>query len=329
MKITNPSLGVLSCLPPEVRIKIWKYLSPELHVAGSLPRKPDHFLRVQKILLTSRTIYDELAAEVSSGYDDDWIFIYVKPEYQNDPWIRVHKGQELLWRFKDLPDAIYRGFCDLPWHNLNVKVRITAPDRNDCAQIICLFKKAQALVEILKKGCLSLNVAFIHTKNRSWFLDGQPQESSKQIPDLSPLIIQELPGDSLLIVSLFIRIKNLKKAIIYSREIVEGRHENLAMDCRYYVTENIMMDTVPTSRPEDEQRMDKNMEKYSDQLAMLVEHIILYYLPSETSNILRRNSARAVLVFNMYINCIATRNTRMNSRDCRRMMLKVMINRQV
>ena len=183
MEITDPSLGMFSIIPAEVRIMIWKHFSSQLHVGRSLPRKPNHLLRDQEILLTSRKIYAEVAAEVPSGYNDNKIIIGVRPVYGYKSWIRAKNSKGVQWDLEDLPDAISRGFCDLPWHNLNVRM---PPDRTDSAQIICLYKKVRALVEILNgaKGFLSLWVVFVHTKNTSWFDDAQPQCSIENMADL-------------------------------------------------------------------------------------------------------------------------------------------------
>jgi hypothetical protein len=121
MEIADPSLGIFSLLPAEVRIMIWKHFSPQLHVGRSLPRKPNHLSRDQEILLTSRKIYAEVAAEVPSGYNDNTFIISVRPEYRYKSWIEAKSTKGVQWDLEYLPDAISRGFCELPWHNLTFK----------------------------------------------------------------------------------------------------------------------------------------------------------------------------------------------------------------
>jgi hypothetical protein len=240
MEITDPSLGMFSLLPAEIRIMIWKHFSPQLHVGRSLPRKPNHFSPDQEILPTSRKIHAEVAAEIPSGYNSNTIKISISPEYQYKLWIKVKNTKEVQWDLEDLPDAISRGFCDLPWHNLKVQIFIWAPNRKDSGQIICLYKKVRALVEILKgaKGFLSLWVVFGHTKNTSWFDDAQPQCS----------IESKLPGakwDFEFIVPLFLQIRNARKARMYSTEMFEGKLENPMMGETFLKAQRIMTKKTP------------------------------------------------------------------------------------
>jgi hypothetical protein len=108
MEITDPSLGMFFLLPAEVWTMIWRHFSPQLHVGRSLPREPNHLSRDQEILLTSRKIYAEVAAEVLSGYNDNTIIISVRPEYRYRSWIKAKNTKGVQWDLEDLPDAISR-----------------------------------------------------------------------------------------------------------------------------------------------------------------------------------------------------------------------------
>ena len=291
MEITDPSLGMFSLLPAEVRTIIWKHFSSQLHIGRSLPRKPNHLSRDQEILLTSRKIYAEVAAEVPSGYNNNTIIISVRPEYRYKSWIKAKNTKGVQWDLEDLPDAISRGFCDLPWHNLNVQIWIWAPHRKDSAQIICLYKKVRALVEILRgaKGFLSIWVVFGHTKNTSWFDEAQPQCSIENVADLLPWG-GEIPGakwDYEFIFPLFLQIRNVKMARMYSTEIFGGKRENLIMGGRFMKAQRIMRKTTPYgSRAEPDRYHGKLIKEHLDLLFMMVERI-LDLLPSETANMLR------------------------------------------
>lgn len=278
MEITDPSLGMFSLLPTEVRIMIWKHLSPQLHVGRSLPRKPNHLSEDQEILLTSRKIYAEVAAEVPSGYNDNTIIIIVEPEYRYKLWIKARNTEHVRWDLEDLPDAISRGFGDLPWHNLNVRIWIWAPYREDSGQIICLYKKVRALVEILKgaKGFLSLWVFFGHTTDRTWFDDGQPQCSIKNVTDLLPWggIIPGGSPDYEFIFPLFQQIRNVKMARMYFTERVNGI-QNQMMGRTFLNVQRIMRKTTPyRSRTEPDCYEDKQIKKQLDALSVLVEQIL-------------------------------------------------------
>jgi hypothetical protein len=291
MEITDPGLGMFSLLPAEVRTMIWKHFSPQLHVGRSLPRKPNHLSRDQEILLTSRKIYAEVAAEVPSGYNDNTIAITVRPEYRYKSWIRARNTKGVQWDLEDLPDAISRGFCDLPWHNLNVIIWIWAPHRKFSAQIICLYKKVRALVEILRraKGFLSLWVVFSHLKNTSWFDDAQPQCSIENKADLLQYE-GELRGakwDYEFIFPLFLQIRNVKMARMCCTEMFEGKRENRTMNGSFRNSERIMRKTTPYgSRAEKDRYYGRRIEEHLDLLFMMVERI-LDNLPSKTANMLR------------------------------------------
>lgn len=152
----------------------WKLIAPQLHLRRSLPRKPTQHSPYQDLLLSSKKIFKEVSAEVPSGYNGHTIQICVEPEYRYKSWIKVRctKGAEkgVEWDLKDLPDALSKGFVRIPWHRLNVRIVIWAPKKKDSGQMICLYKKVRALVELLKraKGFWSLRVLFGHTKT-SWY----------------------------------------------------------------------------------------------------------------------------------------------------------------
>ncbi|KAH8820267.1 hypothetical protein F5884DRAFT_893178 [Xylogone sp. PMI_703] len=249
MEITDPSLGTLSLLPAEIRIRIWKYLTPYLHVGRSIPKKPSSLSRHQNILLISRKIYAEIVAEVPSGYNDDTIRIAVDGDYRTKSWIRMKNSRGVHWVLDDLSDAVYRGFCDLPWHKLKIRVWIGAPQKWDRAEMICLYKKVQALVEILKrtKMFLSLWVAFSHTENASWFDDAKPQSSIETVTNLLPWerVIPAVHWDYQFIFPLFLQLRNVKKARMYSVEILKEKRENRLMSETFTKAETIMMSKTP------------------------------------------------------------------------------------
>jgi hypothetical protein len=291
MKITDPSLGMFSLLPLEIRIMIWKHFSPQLHVGRLLPRKPNRLSRDQEILLTSRKFYAELAAEVPSGYNDHTIIISITPEYQYKLWIKAKNTKGVQWDLEDLSDAISRGFCDLPWHNLNLRIWIWAPDRKDSAQIICLYKKVHALVEILKKakGFLSLWVVFRHTKNTTWFDGAQPQCSIENKADLLPLGGEVLGAkwDYQFIFPLFLKIRNVKIAKMYSTEMYSGERNNVLMSDIFKKSQRIMRKTAPyVSGAGPDLYYGKRIKEHLDLLFIMVEHL-LDHLPSKTASMLR------------------------------------------
>ena len=245
----------------------------------------------RKSSLQAAKIYAEVAAEVPSGYNDNTIAISVRPEYRNKSWIKAKNTEGVQWDLEDLSDAISRGFCDLPWHNLNVQIWIWAPHRKDSAQVICLYKKVRALVEILRgaKSFLSLWVVFGNTKNTSWFDNAQPQCSIENMADLLPWGV-DIPGakwDYEFIFPLFLQIRNVKIARMYSMELFEGKRENLTMGEIFIKAQRIMRKTTPyESRAAADLYYGKRIEEHLDFLFMMVE-CILHFLPSKTADMLR------------------------------------------
>jgi hypothetical protein len=92
-----------------------KHFSFQLHVGRSLAKIPNYFSPDQKIPLARRKIYSKVAAEVPSGYTENTVIISVRPEYRYKLWIKAKNTT------KGARDAMSKPFCDLPWHNLNVK----------------------------------------------------------------------------------------------------------------------------------------------------------------------------------------------------------------
>ncbi len=241
--------------------------------------------------LTVNAATAEVAAGVPSGYNDDTIDISVRPEYQYKSWIKAKNTKGVQWDLEDLPDAISRGFCDLPWLNLNVHIWIWAPHKKDSGEIICLYKKVRVLVEILKgpKEFLSLWVVFAHTGNTSWFDDSKPQRSIKNNADSLSWEVA-IPGakwDYQFIFPLFLQIRNVKMARMYSTERFEGKRENLMMVKAFMEAERFKMKTTPyRSRAERGRHHGKRIEQHLDLLFIMVE-LILDLLRSKTANMLR------------------------------------------
>jgi hypothetical protein len=130
-------------------------------------------------------MYAEVAAKVPTANTDDTIHIFIDPQYRYKTWLQVLNRSGVQWNLEDTEDAIYRGFCHLPLHEMNVRITVMAPDRDDSGQIICLYKKVRALVSLLKgragrKGILSLGVFFKHTQTGGWFDESEPRRSIKE-----------------------------------------------------------------------------------------------------------------------------------------------------
>lgn len=290
MKISDPSLGIFSYLPGEIRAIIWKYLSPALHVRRSLPTKANQVSRDQRILCTSRKIYEEISAEVPSGYNDDDITIYVTPEYQYKVWLKAENTKGVRWMLESQQDAISRGFCDLPWHTLAVRIWIFPPKKDDSAQLICLFNKVRGLVEILRKaeGFRCLWVIFGYTEETSWFDGSEPQCSIRDGDD-SFLWAKEEPWmnwDYDFIYPQFAQLRNARVARMYSAD-TRGL-QNQRMTNLFLKTSKIMRTKTPFGLILNrwDGYDDQQAELYFYRIFAKVERI-LDNLPTKTANMLR------------------------------------------
>ena len=153
-----------------------------------------------------------------------------------------------------------------------------------------------------------------HTKNASWFDDAQPQCSMESKAHLLPWGGQ-IPGakwDYEFIFPLFLQVRNLKMARIYSTEMFEEKRENLMMGKTFMNIQRFMRKTtLHGSREEPDRYQGKRIEEHFDLLFMMVEHV-LDLLPSKQQIFF----AWTASALGIQTRCMATRLTGMNSRNC-------------
>ncbi len=153
------SIGLLAQLPREVRDLIWENFIPSYGQGTNL-----------SILRTCRQLYAEVASRL---YQDEVLRFYICPTYQYQSWLSIvtHRGAKL--HLRDEQDAVSRGFSSLPYAKLKgLIVEVGAPDPTDPGQMICLWKKAGSLADLLSQGVDGLPDLDIHLVN------SQPSEGS-------------------------------------------------------------------------------------------------------------------------------------------------------
>ena len=165
-------LGSFGLLPAELRIEIWQHFSS---IASS---------KRLTILRTSR----QLRAEATPFMYQNLVYC-IKPLYQylsglqsNQPtspsnfsFQRIDKG---------LSEADDHQFNTAPYQHLRkIFVDIEAPNPDDPAQVICLYRKCVALAEMLEArgyfGLPKIQITFLDssTDNSKWASDGKSQQS--------------------------------------------------------------------------------------------------------------------------------------------------------
>ena len=128
----NPGLGSLSCLPAEIRVEIWRCLSP----TTSHDRSPGYckmgFLRC------SRAIHEEAIWEI---YRDTVLHIWV---YNNHQGISV-KSNATLRRYGPWSPI------EIPYHMLRaIEIHILPPKPFDPGQMIYLWLRSRLVSQYLR-----------------------------------------------------------------------------------------------------------------------------------------------------------------------------------
>jgi hypothetical protein len=198
----NTNIGLLAQLPREVRDLIWEHFVPSYGQRTNLG-----------ILRTCRQLYEEVAALV---YQNEVLRFHISPTYQYQSWLLIvtRRGAEL--HLCDLQDATSRGFSSLPYTKLKgIRVEVEAPDSTDPGQMICLWKKAVSLVDLLLQvdGLPDLEIHFTNSKPSKWSTDGIAQQS---IPcDRNHKYYNEYDEDFEAILQPFCRLRNVRSASVH------------------------------------------------------------------------------------------------------------------
>jgi hypothetical protein len=197
MAVENPGLGTLSKIYPEIRVQIWKDVLQK-GVPESSKSKID-----SAILRASHQLHDEISFEF---YHLQILRIKISPRYRYRSWITISNLEGFEWHLKDLRDAASRGFQKLPYRWLKqLKIEIEAPDPEDPGQMLCLWRKAQDLVELLEKadGLPSVEILLQDTEGVKWCCGDEAQQSISMDP-----ADNTYDPDFEVILALFARLRN-------------------------------------------------------------------------------------------------------------------------
>lgn len=138
-----PFLGTFGRLPIEIRLMIWEYLFSTLRTQSLL--LTDNPL---SILCTSRYLYNEVSSHL---FNNSVQHISLNPEYNEEEWMVIRlesRAVEIEWTLRNRADA-ERHFQNFPHSKTTMKVHISCPDQTDPGQLVLLWQKLNALVDLL------------------------------------------------------------------------------------------------------------------------------------------------------------------------------------
>lgn len=196
---------MLSRLPPEIRIHVWKYMIPNQNAAeAQAPRGPKLAL-----LRASRQIYNEASHHV---YKSMTIHFEISPACEPGKWFTVSSNSGLRLHREDLEGSTSQGFDNLPYRKLDsIQVSIEAPSAADPGQILCLWQKCFDLASFLEArshdGLPRLEIYLKDTAMASWCARDQPQKTL-QLKNF------EIEEDWELILAAFQRLRQVPEASI-------------------------------------------------------------------------------------------------------------------
>ncbi|BCS19987.1 uncharacterized protein APUU_20419S [Aspergillus puulaauensis] len=147
------SMGSFGKLSAEVRLLIWEQSLSD----GST-----------SIMATSRAIYEDIGSRLYNTMD-----IHLYPVY-NKPWMWVTcRRLRLSWPFGNRNGCSCDLVQNMPHDKINLTINVYAPDPQNRFQVILLWMKIQALVDILRAApaSKSIEIKLRPGSGNSWKLD--------------------------------------------------------------------------------------------------------------------------------------------------------------
>ncbi|KAJ5773046.1 hypothetical protein N7457_007942 [Penicillium paradoxum] len=141
-----PSLGTLSKLPTEIRLLIWDYLLDTIHT--QLPNHTTYSANPLSILCASGYLYNEISSHL---YHECTQHIVLDPEYDKHEWMKVRLQSRTVnvdLIFKNNEEAKTH-FQTFPHHRTNMVVYLAPPSSMDPGQVVLMWQKTTALVDLL------------------------------------------------------------------------------------------------------------------------------------------------------------------------------------
>ncbi|KAL5336538.1 hypothetical protein BJX70DRAFT_276163 [Aspergillus crustosus] len=185
----DPGLGTFAKLPPELRLCIYDYMPPMLYRCQKKPhrgRRPGFYGLA--ILLTSRKLYNEVTHHL---HIRNYLVFYVRPTLDVDcHWVsaRMPRLFHYKWKFKNPDSVMQLGFASFPFHRVEVRIRVAAPDPTDCRQLVVLWHRLNRLVDLLERASSVKSITFYFDPagERTWVQDGQSLTSIRLVGSKYP-----------------------------------------------------------------------------------------------------------------------------------------------
>ena len=176
----SSSLGSFAKLPPELRLDIWDRLFASIAIHGRATiRNQVSPPRNLAILHASRRLYEETSDYL---YADLRHIILLSPIYAKQQWITAHiysRGLSATCDFENTAE-VRRHLQNFPHQRTALDIEISAPGRKDPGQIVLLWQKVNALVDILI--ALPSPFCYPHAQVRlegRWVRRGEARETIK------------------------------------------------------------------------------------------------------------------------------------------------------
>lgn len=158
MAIQNPSLGLFSKLPYELREQIWLEFLPvdqeRAHRTTQTSEQTD-----LRVLRTSRDLYGEISAilysrtclhfDLSPSVSDPslWSTIYFKSRYQR------RKNTHAVWRLRSEISSKDHHFDNFPLHKIEaIEVSLFAPGYEDGEELLWLWRNVIRTAELFREA---------------------------------------------------------------------------------------------------------------------------------------------------------------------------------
>ncbi|KAJ5583467.1 hypothetical protein N7535_002087 [Penicillium sp. DV-2018c] len=154
------SMGLFFRLPAEVRLMIWEYLFSTIHTRLPNGKKPN--TNPLSILCTSHYLYTEISSHL---YADCIENIFMKPTYDKDEWMCIQlesTNMHVEIILKDKASAV-KHFQTFPHHRANVVIHLEPPMQDDPGQLVLLWKKSLAMVDIIIDHMSQQQVTLVST----------------------------------------------------------------------------------------------------------------------------------------------------------------------
>lgn len=141
-----PFLGTFSVFPTEIRLLVWQCLFDAIQ--NALPNHTEDKANPLSILCASQYLYNEVSSQL---YRNAIQGIALDPKYNEEEWMKVRLESsaikiDLVFRNKTETEHYFQTF---PHRRTKTIVYIAPPAQDDPGQVVLMWQKTTALVDLL------------------------------------------------------------------------------------------------------------------------------------------------------------------------------------